>query len=255
MILGFLQARTASSRLPGKVLLPLLGEPMLSRQIERLKRARSIDQLIVATSLDRADDEIAAVASEAGLGCYRGSAGDVLDRCYQVARESSPSYVVRLTADCPLADWDLIDRATGFAHEGRYDYVSTALRPTWPDGLDVEVVAYPALETAWREAQSPVEREHVTYFIRTRPERFYLGSVDNAFDLSAMRWTVDEPADFEFVRQVYEALYPTNPAFTTAEILKLLQKRPELMQINQGIDRNEGLRRSIEKYLKESAVE
>lgn len=248
MILGVLQARTSSSRLPGKVLLPLLGVPMLSRQVERVTRAANIDRLIVATSVDPADDAIAAVAVEAGLGCFRGSLEDVLNRYYQAARPHRPSHVVRLTADCPLADWQLIDRAVGFAVEGGYDYASNTLKPTWPDGLDVEVMTFAALESAWREARQPPEREHVTLYVYSHPERFRLGSLDSEIDISAMRWTVDEPADFEFVRRVYEALYPGNPAFTTRDILRLLLNKPELMQINQGFGCNEGLQCSIKRY-------
>ena len=255
MILGLLQARTSSSRLPGKVLLPLAGAPMLARQIERVRRARAIGRLVVATSLDPADDAIAEVAAQAGLGCFRGSLEDVLDRFYQAAREHRPGHVVRLTADCPLADWEVIDRAVGFALDGGHDYASNTLKPTWPDGLDVEVMTFAALEAAWREAKSPAEREHVTFHIYSHPERFRLGSLENDIDLSGMRWTVDEPSDLEFVRAVYDALYPDRPAFTTRDILQLLRERPELMEINQGIGRNEGLRRSIDRYVEESAGE
>jgi spore coat polysaccharide biosynthesis protein SpsF len=163
--------------------------------------------------------------------------------------------VVRLTADCPLTDPRLIDRTVALALSGTVDFVSTALHPTWPDGLDVEVMTFESLAAAWREALSPVDREHVTPFIVSDPERFRQGSVDSPVDLSAMRWTVDEPRDFEFVSRVYEALYPSNSAFTTDDILALLRQRPELLEINQGIERNEGLRRSIEKFMKESSGE
>ncbi len=131
-----------------------------------------------------------------------------------LAAPHRPSHVVRLTADCPLVDWNLIDRTVELVAAGDLDYASTALRPSWPDGLDVEVMTFAALETAWREATSPVDREHVTQFIVERPDRFRQGSIDSPVDLSAMRWTVDEPRDFDFVSRVYEALYPTKPAFT-----------------------------------------
>jgi spore coat polysaccharide biosynthesis protein SpsF len=255
MIVGILQARMSSTRLPGKVLLPLLGRPMMERQIERVRRSRRMDRLIVATTVDPADDAIVALAAELGVECCRGSVDDVLDRYFQAAALLRPSHVVRLTADCPLADWNLIDRAVDFALAGRFDYASNTLRPTWPDGLDVEVMTFSALETAWDEARSPVEREHVTPFIVACLERFRHGSLERDTDLSAMRWTVDEPSDFEFVSRVYEALYPGDPAFRTEDILELLRQRPELMTINQGFDRNEGLRLSIEKYARESSSE
>ena len=254
-IIGILQARMSSTRLPGKVLLPLVGQPMLAHQIERLRRARSLERLLVATTVEERDDPIAALAAELGLDCFRGSRDDVLDRYYRAAEPLRPAYVVRLTADCPLADWDIIDRAVDFAVSGGFDYASNTLRPTWPDGLDVEVMTFAALETAWREATSPVDREHVTPYIIARPERFAQGSLQSELDLSAMRWTVDEPRDFEFVSRVYEHLYPGDPAFTTADVLALLQARPELMELNRGIERNEGLRLSIERYMRELSGE
>jgi spore coat polysaccharide biosynthesis protein SpsF len=253
MILAIVQARMSSTRLPGKVLLPLLGEPMLARQVERLRRAQSIDQLLIATTADPWDDLIASVAAELSVESSRGSVDDVLDRFYQAAVPHRPSHIVRLTADCPLADWSLVDRAVQIAVGENYHYVSTALHETWPDGLDAEVMTFAALETAWREARSPVEREHVTPYIVNRAERFRQSSVDSPVDLSAMRWTVDEPRDFAFVSAIYEALYPANPAFTTEDVLILLRERPELMEINRGIERNEGLRRSVEKHSPEAS--
>jgi spore coat polysaccharide biosynthesis protein SpsF len=236
-------------------MLPILGKPMLARQVERVRRASSIDRLIVATTIDPSDEAIVKLGRELSIPVFRGALKDVLDRFYRAALPHQPSLVVRLTADCPLVDWTLIDRTVELAMSGGLDYASTALQPTWPDGLDVEVMTFDALQAAWREADSPVEREHVTPFIVRRPERFRQGSVDSATDLSAMRWTVDEPRDFEFVSRVYEALYPSNSAFTTEDILALLRQRPELLEINQGIQRNEGLRRSIEKFMKESSGE
>jgi spore coat polysaccharide biosynthesis protein SpsF len=186
---------------------------------------------------------------------FRGSEDDVLDRYYRAASQAHPSHVVRLTADCPLADPDVIDQTVEFGLSGGFDYASNTLRPTWPDGLDVEVMTFQALETAWRDTTSPVDREHVTQFIVKHPERFSHGSLENDVDLSAMRWTVDEPRDFEFVTRVYEFLYPAKPAFTTADVLALLHECPELMELNRGIERNEGLRLSIEKNMRESVGE
>ncbi len=244
MIVAVLQARVSSSRLPGKVTKPILNVPMLARQIERVGRARRLDQLIVATSAEKSDAEIVALCEASSVLCYRGSLDDVLDRCYQAAMPYKPAYVVRLTGDCPLADWTLIDRAIDFCIKGEFDYASNALRPTWPDGLDVEVMRFCALEQAWLEAKLPSEREHVTAFIHRRPQRFRLGSLEQEIDMSALRWTVDKSADFKFVTEIYEALYPDNPAFTTADILALLQARPELVALNATIGRNEGLKKS-----------
>jgi spore coat polysaccharide biosynthesis protein SpsF len=250
MILGILQARTSSTRLPGKVLMPLAGAPMIARQIERLQRVRGMDRLVLATTDRPEDAAVADVAVAAGIDSYRGSLDDVLDRFYRAAEPFAPSHVVRLTGDCPVADWSVIDACIAFAVDGGYDYASNTLTPTWPDGLDVEVVTFDALRTAWQEATTTVEREHVMPFITRRPERFRLGSFQNDTDLSPLRWTVDEPADFEFVRRVYEALYPDNPAFTTDHVLALLAREPDLMSLNAGFERNEGLRRAEEALLK-----
>lgn len=245
MILGVLQARVSSTRLPGKVLRPVLGEPMLARQIERVRRAQAMDRLIVATSTAADDDAIAALCGRLNVDCFRGSLDDVLDRFYHAAVPHQPSHVVRLTGDCPLVDWIIVDRAIAACCEGRFDYVSNALQPTWPDGLDVEVMTFAALEVAWHNARLPSEREHVTPFIYKNPERFRLYGMINDRDLSAHRWTVDEPADFTFVTAVYEALYRTNPAFGTNDVLDLLDQRPEIA-VNFHHERNAGMKKSIE---------
>lgn len=244
MILAILQARTSSTRLPGKVMLPVAGAPMLQRQIERLRRSRRIDRLIVATSDRRDDDRVAAVAATAGVDAYRGSLDDVLDRYYRAAAPYRPDLIVRLTGDCPLADWQVVDRVIDHALDGGFDYASNTLRPTWPDGLDVEVVTFATLAAAWHEAADALEREHVMPFITRRPERFRLGSVENDVDLSSLRWTVDEPSDYTLISRIYDMLYGRNPGFTTTDILRLLTEQPGLISINEGIERNEGLKRA-----------
>jgi spore coat polysaccharide biosynthesis protein SpsF len=246
VIVAVLQARTSSARLPGKVMLPLAGAPMLRRQIERITRSRHIDRLVVATS-DRPEDAcVAELAAAAGVDSYCGSLDNVLDRVFRAAEGLAPDWVVRLTGDCPLTDWEVIDGCIDFARDGGLDYASNALEPSWPDGLDVEVMTFASLASAWREADNILQIEHVTPFINRQPDRFRLGSFRNDRDLSGLRWTVDEPNDYEFVSRVYDALYPTNPAFTTDDILTLLAAQPELIGINAGIERNEGLRKTEE---------
>ncbi|ANE56399.1 cytidylyltransferase domain-containing protein [Methylomonas sp. DH-1] len=245
MILAILQARMSSSRLPGKVLLPLLGEPMLLRQIERLRKVRNIDRLLVATSAETADDEIENLCKRHAIDCFRGNLNDVLDRFYQAAVSHHPDHVVRLTADCPLADPGLIDQVIEFYLAGGYDYASNAIQPTFPDGLDVEICRFACLEQAWREAGLPSQREHVMPFIHQQPERFNIGHFLNREDLSHLRWTVDEPRDFELVSQIYAALYPANPDFATPDILRLLAERPELANWNTQHQRNEGYLKSL----------
>lgn len=244
-VLAILQARVSSTRLPGKVLKPLLGKPMLIRQIERIKRCRLIDKLVVATSVDSSDDALADVLSQAGIACFRGSLDDVLERFYQAAKPYQPEHVVRLTGDCPLADSILIDEAINAHLVSGADYTSTALNPTYPDGLDVEVIRFAALERAWREGSLPSEREHVTPYIYRHPELFHLMSVEQAENMSTLRWTVDEPADFAFVERVYSELYPVNPVFVMDDVLALLKRRPEFLGINAQFERNEGFKKSL----------
>jgi len=250
MILAILQARVSSTRLPGKVLKPIPGMPMLLRQIERVKQAKLIEQLLVATSDDKSDDPIEQLCRENDIACFRGSLDDVLDRFYQAAKPYQPDHIVRLTGDCPLIDPQLIDEVVVFCLSGDYDYVSNAFEPTYPDGLDVEVFRFPCLQQAWEEAELPSEREHVTLFINQQPERYKIGSFKNdILDLSYLRWTVDEPADFELIKEIYEALYPYNPVFTTKEILNFLDQNPNLKSINTQFQRNEGLQKSRGKDL------
>jgi spore coat polysaccharide biosynthesis protein SpsF len=244
-VLAILQARMSSSRLPGKVMADLLGEPMLARQIERLRRCRRLDRLLLATSTEAADDALVELCARIGVDCFRGSLDDVLDRFHAAAAGRGADQIVRLTADCPLADPALIDALVDLHVAGGYDYSCNTLPPRWPDGLDAEVMRAEVLEAAWREAALPSEREHVTRFIYTRPERFRLGSLVGETDLSGERWTVDTPEDLALVRAIYAALYPANPAFGTEDILAFLAAHPEIAALNRAHRRNEGLERSL----------
>jgi len=245
LTLAILQARVSSTRLPGKVLRPILGRPMLARQIERLTRSRLINKLLVATSVEPDDDQIERLCDEMGIACFRGSLSDVLDRFYQAAMPYNPDLIVRLTGDCPLADPELIDRGIEFIQKKHYDYVSNVNPRTYPIGLDMEVFLFAALTQAWQEAKLPSEREHVTPYIRNHPDLFSIGNLAGSADLSFHRWTVDEPADFEFAEKMYQSLYPTNPAFTTSDILQLLAKHPELTSINYHIAHGAGYLKSL----------
>lgn len=247
MILGILQARISSTRLPEKVIRPLLGKPMILRQIERLKRIEQLDLLILATSNDPSDDRLAEICASEDIECFRGNLDDVLDRFYLAALPYRPDYVVRLTGDCPLADPEIIDRLITFFLEGGYDYSSNSLEPTFPDGLDAEIFRFSCLEEAWQEAALPSQREHVTPFIHQQPARFRIGCMKSDVDLSGLRWTVDEPVDFELVTRIYEALYQQNPNFLTSDIIKFLEQNPESCTINATITRNEGYVKSLQK--------
>jgi glutamate-1-semialdehyde 2,1-aminomutase len=218
---------------------------MLALQIERLRRARRIDNLVVATSDHPEDDAVAEACATIGVSCSRGSLDDVLDRVYRAANAAGASVVVRLTGDCPLADPAIVDACIRTHIDGKFDYTTNALEPTYPDGLDVEVMSIDVLQTAWREATLPSEREHVTPFIYKHPEHFRIGMVRNDRDLSALRWTVDEADDLEFVRSVYAALYPVKPEFDMVDVLELITAKPGIAEINTAHRRNEGLENSL----------
>lgn len=221
-ILTILQARMSSSRLPGKVLKPILGQPMMARQIERLRRARRLGELVVATSIGPEDDVVAACAETQGCLVARGSLGDVLARYAGALQQHGPAdHVVRVTADCPLTDWRVIDEVIERHLGTGADYTSNTVERTYPKGLDVEIVRAPLLLQAAAEAQDPYEREHVTPFFYFRPERFRIVQVAQPVDQNLLRWTVDTPADFVFAEAVYAALYPTRPDFLSEEILAL----------------------------------
>ncbi|MCA6223743.1 MAG: glycosyltransferase family protein [Phenylobacterium sp.] len=228
MATAILQARMSSSRLPGKVLKPLLGQPMILRQIERLRRCRELDRIVVATSRDASDDILAATLAEAAVEVVRGPLDDVLGRFVQAADALGlHGDLVRLTADCPLADPGVIDACVVLRREGGFDYASNGQVRTYPRGLDVEVFTADVLRRAGREATSAHDREHVTPWIYGPGSPFRRSDLVREPDLSAFRWTVDLPADFDFVERVYAALYPANPAFSSDDVLALPFSRRE----------------------------
>jgi spore coat polysaccharide biosynthesis protein SpsF len=242
--LVIVQARMGSSRLPAKVIADVAGVPMLERVIQRALLARTVDQLIVATSEQQRNDVVAQLSSRLGIECFRGSEDDVLDRYYRAAKHFGATAVVRLTADCPLIDPAVIDKVVRVFLAGDYDYVSNTLEATYPDGLDTEAFSMEALEAAWSQARLTSEREHVTPYICRRPDLFRLANVKHDVDLSHLRWTVDEEKDLAFVRAIYGHL-GSQAAFDMNDILRLLSLHPELGDINAGFTRNEGYLRSI----------
>jgi spore coat polysaccharide biosynthesis protein SpsF len=229
------QARMNSTRLPGKVLLPLGGEPMLARLVERLKRVRRADQIVIATTIHAADDALVALCDQLGVACHRGSELDVLSRYAEAARAHRADVVVRITSDCPLIDPALIDDVIARYQRGDVECVSNMLPPTWPFGMAVEVFSARALAEAHAEATRAAEREHVTPFLYAHPERYRFRNVASSTDLSAQRWTVDTPEDLELVRCLFDAVYPTHTEFTLAELLATMQAHPDWLAINQHV--------------------
>ena len=223
----------SSTRLPGKVLMPLAGAPMILRQIERVARAHRIDRLVVATSVDRSDDELAAAVASAGVAAYRGPLDDVLARFIGALDAHGPAdHVVRLTGDCPLADPDVIDATIDHILAAGADYGSnTPPHRTFPKGLDVEVMTAAALRAAAARAASPEEHEHVTWGLHRHPDLYRQAWFSQAADEGDVRWTVDLPDDYAFVVAVYEALYAANPAFTSDDVRNFVRGRPDLAML------------------------
>jgi len=246
MIVAIVQARMGSSRLPGKVLADVCGKPMLWHVMNRLNMVPSIDELVVATSTKQTDDSVAHFCLENNFRCFRGSETDVLDRYYQAARQYGAKVVIRITADCPLIDPQVVQTVIDTYLKGGYDYVSNTLRYSYPDGLDVEAFSFSALKIAWQKAEMPAEREHVTPYLRTNG-RFRVYNVENDIDLSGryLRWTVDEPSDMELIRIIYERLGFKEEGFGQKAILQLLDEEPNLMEINMGNICNGGYYKSL----------
>ena len=245
MIAAIVQARMGSSRLPGKVLMPVEGKPMLWHLVGRLRRAELLDKIIIATSDKEADKPILKLAGEMGVDGYAGSEDDVLDRYYQAATQFGSDAIVRITADCPLIDPHIVDMVVRRFLRGDCDYVSNTLKWTYPDGVDTSIFSYTALEKAWREAKWASEREHVTPYIRKNPDKFRLVGLESPEDLSCYRWSVDRQEDLELVRQVFKYLYKEGEVFYMEDVLKLMQQHPELAEINKNVVSNEGYQKSL----------
>jgi len=239
-LVAVVQSRMSSSRLPGKVMKEICGKPMLLLMLERLSQAKLIDEIVVATTTNPNDDVIFELAKKNGYSVFRGDEFDCLDRHYQVAIEHDAAYVAKITPDCPLIDPQIVDTVLRYflEHKDIYDYVSNAHPPSWPDGLDFEVFHVAALKKAHNEATVPCHREHTTTYIWSNPKKFRLGNVlmpegRNLF--MSYRWTVDYPEDFEFVNKIYENLYDGKRLFLTDEILSLLEKRSDILKINEHL--------------------
>ena len=239
--LAIVQARMSSTRFPGKVLADLQGEPMIIRQVERIRRATTLDQVVVATTTDQTDDELVVILERAEIPCVRGDLDDVLGRFIQVLDHYNPDVVVRLTADCPLTSPSVIDQVVTAFHESNADYLSNTMTPTFPDGLDVEVVKAEVLRKVNAVTQDKPEREHVTLGVYRREDQFEIRNFAQGQDLSKLRWTVDTPDDFAFVSDVYNELFPINPEFEMNDVLQYLERHPERSRTEQDAVRNAAL--------------
>jgi spore coat polysaccharide biosynthesis protein SpsF len=248
---AIVQARMGATRLPGKVLADICGKPLLERLIERVRAAPGISRVVVATTTESADDVLANWCVTHEIPVYRGSLDDVLDRFWQCAQQNPAEFIVRVTADDPLKDPEVIAQAIALcASSPEVDYASNTLHPTYPEGLDIEVVRFRTLERAARESTLPSEREHVTPYVWKRADRFVLRSFSMKPDLSHWRWTVDKPADLELIRRIF-AHFVDQPLVSYKAVIAWLNENPELLAINAGTIRHEGYFNTLAKEQKQ----
>jgi spore coat polysaccharide biosynthesis protein SpsF len=233
-----IQARMGSSRLPGKVLMPLAGKPLLKRIVERILNSSFYGTVVVAVTEEAKDDDIVMLCQKENLYYYRGSTNDLLDRHYKAGKMFDADAVVKIPSDCPLIDHNVINNVLRFYldNEDKYDYVSNLHPATYPDGNDVEVMSMKSLEYAWKNAKRDFEREHTTPFLWENTGLFRIGNVEWEIGLDysmTHRWTIDYKEDYEFIKAVYDELYHSNPKFTIEDILNLMEQKPFLKTINE----------------------
>ena len=249
MIAAIVQARMGSTRLPGKVLMNLAGKPVLWHIITRLQKVAHLDSIWVATTTENEDDRIEEACRMWNIPVYRGSRDDVLSRYYECAKcigmqRGKEDYIVRITADCPLIDPTIVDILIEKAVHGHYDYISNIDPPTFPDGLDAEVIKFDAMETSIKKAQLKSEREHVTPYIR-KNKTFLKFNYSHKPDLSNIRLTLDTYKDYKMITAIYESLYHEGGVISLKDILELLDSRSDILAINAQFKRNEGYEKSL----------
>jgi len=238
MIAAIIQARTGSTRLPNKIFKLIEGKPLIWHITERVKQAKLVDTVIIATTTNPVDDSVEQWCKENSVAIYRGSENDVLNRYYMAALEFKADVVIRITCDDPFKDPGVIDETVNYFLTHQFDFASNNNPPTFPEGLDVEVMSFKTLETMEQNAATDFEREHVTQYVYKNPEKFSVGNYPFERNLSRLRWTIDTEKDLEMARVVYSKLYPAKPFFTYKDILKLLDEQPEITEINQNEKRS-----------------
>lgn len=237
-VAAIIQARMGSTRLPGKILKKVLNKTLLEYQIERVKRSKTLNEIIIATTTKESDSPIVELCEKLSIPVYRGSEENVLSRYYEAASEFNVDVIVRLTSDCPIIDPEVIDKVVNsyLNQLNEYDYVSNTLIRTYPRGLDTEVFSYEALKEAFMNADNKVFKEHVTAYIYSNREKFRLLNIENNLDLSQYRWTVDTEEDFELIRNIIRSMYRENPHFSMGDILLKYEKNPDWHHINSHIE-------------------
>ena len=237
-IVTVIQARTGSSRLPGKVMLPLASKPLILRMYERVSYSRYAGKIIIAITEDEIDNQLLKLCKQNNLNLFRGNSLDLLDRHYKAAKENNAEVVIKIPSDCPLIDPEIIDKVILYYinSKEKYDFVSNLHPASYPDGNDVEVMSFKSLENAWINAKIDFEREHTTPYIWENPDKFRIGNVvwETGLDYSMThRFTIDYKEDYEFIKRIYDELYEENYKFSLNNILELLEKKPEIKKINQ----------------------
>lgn len=244
-VLTIIQARKGSTRLASKVLLDLAGKPVLEHVINRVGRSRLTTEFIVATTVNREDLAVVALCARLGVSVYCGSEPDPLERYYQATKLFGGAHVVRIKADCPAIDPQVIDDAIALHIDSGADYTGNTLERTYPVGQDVEIMTNRTLETVWRKAGLASEREHITIYIPKHPESFTIRHLKTTPNLCSKRWTIDNPEDYELLRKIFDSLYPANPCFGMKDVLDFLAKNPDLEKINAHLDIEAGVRKSL----------
>ena len=234
---AIVQARMGSSRLPGKTMMEIQGQPMLWHVVNRMRSSRLVDKIVIACSVSPADDPIEDFCKINKLACYRGDEQDVLDRYYQAAIKNQADMIIRITADCPLIDPEVADKVISvfLTNQGSADGASNVIKRTYPRGLDVEVFSFSALERCYKDAREAAFREHVTLFMYKNPSAYNFVSVEADTDLTEFRLTVDEMKDFELVRQIYKNLWQERKLFLLSDIIRLLESKPSLKGLNRQV--------------------
>lgn len=238
-IIATIEARMTSSRLPGKVLLPLAASPALQRIVERIRRSRYVDEVVVATTINIEDDPIEDLCLRIGCQYYRGSEYDVLQRVLDAAHENKADLIVEITGDCPLVDHRHIDHIIDLYYSGDYDYASNTIERSFPDGFDVQVYKTRILEIVDQLTDDPIDRVHVSYYIYTHPERFKLVNwrAEGELYWPGLGLTLDEQYDYELLKIIYEKLMPINKDFSAEDVVSLLRKNPKYLEINAHVRR------------------
>lgn len=243
--IAFIQARMGSTRLPGKVLMDIGGKPAILQVYDRVKRSTKIADVWIITTLQESDDPLVDLCKEKNIRVFRGSENDVLERYYEAAKQAGAEGVIRITGDCPLMDYEVIDTLLETFETGEYGYVSNVHPPTFPDGIDVEIFTFAALEKAWKEATLTSEREHVTPYIWKHPEIFKMKNILCEEDLSSYRWTLDTPEDLDFLRLVIEECNKQNEYCNYKKVREIVDAHPEWKTLNEKFERNEGYTKSV----------